>query len=78
MRLNGFGTSAAPAGKFRHHHAVRIGRLAEAIDDLLRRFRVAHAGNTQRFRRALARVIVRRRADATETEDDIFRGEGAF
>ena len=67
---------AAPAGKLRHQHAVRIRGRAELRFDRGDRLGMPFQANAERSGGRLPRVIVRRRADAAEAEHDIAAGEG--
>src|SRR5437879_8397115 len=64
--------------EFAHLQPLRSSVTAEARADLPFGLRMQTQRHARRRRGALARVIVRRRADPPEAEDDIARGETAL
>ena len=70
------GDDAAAGRKLGHQHAMRIRLLAEARFDLAHRLGMALERHAERRGRCLARVVVRRGADAAEAEHDVAAREG--
>ncbi len=73
--VDGIRNDRSAGGEFGHQHAVRVGGGAELRFELRDRDRMPLERHAEGERRGLPRVVVGRRADAAEGEDEIAAAE---